>query len=229
MSDPQKNITGFWNSIASGYEEHPGNVVDYGSPEYEAWVEVIASALPAESSDVLDVATGTGFIALIAAALGHRVTGVDLSAAMLNVARSNATERALNVRFDEGDAVDPPFAAESFDVVTNRHLLWTLREPLVAMRNWRRLLRSGGRLVVIDGFWSAAMGEDPDGRPGDSEDVFGEHYTAETRSSLPLFAATDTGPVVEMLHEAGFDDVDTRDLPQFTFEGMAPYLAVAVV
>jgi SAM-dependent methyltransferase len=47
----------------------------------------------------------------------------------------------------------------SFDVVTSRHFLWTLREPAKAMASWRNLLRPGGRLVAVDGFWFTGSGE----------------------------------------------------------------------
>jgi ubiquinone/menaquinone biosynthesis C-methylase UbiE len=226
LPDLQQNITAFWDAVARGYETHPGNVSTLGSPQYEQWVEIIRSALPAPPSDVLDVATGTGFLALLAATLGHRVTGVDLSAEMLAVARRAASEREITVSLGIADAVAPPFVAESFDVITNRHLLWTLRDPQAAMRNWHELLRPGGRLVVVDGFWSADMSAEEPG--DDATNVFGQHYTRDTIAALPLFGAADTAPVCQMLQGAGFRSVDVRDLPQFVFEGKAPYIAVAV-
>ena len=225
MSEPQKRLTEFWNTIAAGYEAHPGNVVAYRSPQYQEWCEVLREALPTGAADVLDVGTGTGFLALIAAELGHRVTGIDLSEQMLSVARKTAAQRGASVVFREGDAVAPQFEPNTFDVVTNRHLLWTLREPTTAMRNWDQLLRPGGRLVIVDGFWSAGMAidETSDG----AEDVFGRFYTRDTLAALPLFRATSTAPVIAMLRDAGFSQVDARALPQFTFEGIAPYIAIA--
>jgi ubiquinone/menaquinone biosynthesis C-methylase UbiE len=224
--DVQQSITAFWNTIADGYEDHPGNVATYGSSEHDEWAEVLSRALPAEPSDVLDVATGTGFIALLAAGLGHRVTGIDLSVKMLAVARRTAAQRRVSVAFEEGDAVTPPFPPETFDVVTNRHLLWTLREPQLAMRSWRRLLRPGGRLVIFDGFPFAGMNLDEPS--DDAEDFFLRHYSRETLMALPFFTATDTTPVVEMLQNAGFRRIDAHDLPQFTFEGITPYVAIAL-
>lgn len=224
MPEVQRSITAFWNSIAEGYEGHPGNVATYGSPQYDEWADVLGRALPAEPSDVLDVATGTGFVALLAAGLGHRVTGIDLSVRMLAVARRVAAQRGVSVTFEEGDAVAPPFPAGRFDVVTNRHLLWTLREPQLAMSSWRQLLRPGGRLVVIDGFPFAGVSLDELSDNADA--VFGRHYTRETLAALPLFTAADTTSVVAMLQDAGFSRVDAHDLPQFTFEGTTPYIAI---
>ena len=86
----QQQITAFWSTVATAYEDHGGNVPALDSAEYAAWVDAIRGLLPPPPSDVLDVGTGTGFAALIAAGPGHRVTGLDASKAMLHEARSHA-------------------------------------------------------------------------------------------------------------------------------------------
>lgn len=144
-SEAQAHITTFWSMVAAGYEAHGGNVAEYGSAAYQGWVDALASVLPAPPSDVLDVASGTGYVALAAASLGHRVTAVDLAPAMLDELAAKATARNLAVDARLDDAVAPDFSPASFDVVTSRHLLWTLREPARAMASWRQLLRPGGR------------------------------------------------------------------------------------
>ena len=151
--DLQDKITGFWSTIASGYEAHPGNVPRQGSEEHAAWIRAVADLLPLPPADVLDIGTGTGFVAMIAATLGHRVTGIDLSEPMLGEARAESARRALTVRFAAGDAVAPALSPRSFDAVISRHLLWTLRDVHAALVAWRRLLRPGGRVIAIDGFW----------------------------------------------------------------------------
>src|SRR6516162_7207246 len=97
----QKSITAFWSTIASGYEAHPGNVPVLDSEEYSEWVKALAGFLSPGPSDVLDVATGTGFVAMIAARLGHHVTAIDLSEPMLEVARAEAQRRELKITFLE--------------------------------------------------------------------------------------------------------------------------------
>src|SRR5690606_2371648 len=96
----QERISGFWSAVAAGYEAHGGNVEPYGTPGYQEWVRVIGEALPPAPSDVLDVGCGTGFASLIAAGLGHRVTGVDLAAPMLAEARANAARLDLLATFE---------------------------------------------------------------------------------------------------------------------------------
>lgn len=130
----QGRITEFWNTVAPEYEAHEGNVPVRASAEYEAWVEAIRDLLPMASSDVLDIATGTGFVALAAARLGHRVMGIDLAEAMLSEARREAAQSELTVNFELRDAVSPGFAAASFNAIVCRHFIWTLREPEDALR-----------------------------------------------------------------------------------------------
>jgi len=102
---------------------------------------------------VLDVGTGTGFIALLLAELGHQVTGVDFSAKMLEVARQKTAEFLKTLKILEGDVERLPFDDHSFDGVTARYILWTLPDPEKAIREWIRLLKPGGGLVIIDGLW----------------------------------------------------------------------------
>src|SRR6184192_1781786 len=70
---------------------------------------------------------------------------------MLAEARRKAAECDAVVRFEEADAEHLPFPAGSFDLAISRHVLWTLPHPEGAIDEWIRVLRPGGRLVVVDG------------------------------------------------------------------------------
>jgi len=217
--DAQAHITAFWNTVAPGYEAHGGNVADYGSPEYQRWVDTLAAALPDPPADVLDVATGSGYLALAAASLGHRVTATDLAPTMLDVLGGHADARALTLDARLGDALAPDFPPGSFDAVTNRHLLWTLRRPVEAMANWRTLLRPGGRLVAVDGFWFTDAGDGPP--------LFAEHYTAETRAQLPFMELDEPGPILRALSAAGFTDPAATARPDLDVGAGVPYVITA--
>jgi ubiquinone/menaquinone biosynthesis C-methylase UbiE len=207
----QQHITSFWSTIAPGYEDHRGNVVAPGTREYDAWVAAVGEALPDAPADVLDVGTGTGFLALIEASLGHTVTGIDLAEGMLDVARAKAKAVGSTMRLQVGDAVAPPFPDASFDVVSSRHVLWTLREPEVAFANWRRLLRPGGRVVAFDGLW---FDQDDDGPDEAAEpNIFDRHYSKDTRAVLPIMRMTEPSPLTGMFLRAGFAAADVRELP----------------
>jgi ubiquinone/menaquinone biosynthesis C-methylase UbiE len=201
----QARITEFWSSIGQHYNQDPENVVAPDTDEYAAWVEAVRVLLPREPCDVLDVGTGTGFLAFIAASLGHRVTGVDLAEGMLVVARAEAARRGLRPRLLTGDAVAPDFPDASFDVVTNRHLLWTLLEPETAFANWRRLLRPGGYILAFDGLW-AGMPTSSDDRDG----YFERFYTPEVRVAIPAMHIDSMDVFVKMFLGAGFAHASAR-------------------
>jgi ubiquinone/menaquinone biosynthesis C-methylase UbiE len=222
----QRHITEFWDLVAPHYEDHPGNTVAPTSPDYRAWIDVFRDALPGDQSDVLDLGTGTGFAALIIAALGHRVVGMDLARNMLSVARSRATIRASDVRFVVGDAVSPPFDDGSFDVIASRHLLWTLRDATVALRRWHRILRPGGRVIAFD---SLRRWNEPTIEPSE-DDVFGKHYTLPVQSVLAFMRSTDHAAQIDAFTAAGFTRVRVEELPESFAQddpGASPYRLIA--
>jgi demethylmenaquinone methyltransferase/2-methoxy-6-polyprenyl-1,4-benzoquinol methylase len=98
----------------------------------------------------LDLCCGTGDVAFALARTGARVTGVDFSPAMLAVARERASRQAGAVEFREGDALQLPFADDSFDAVTISYGLRNLADFAAGLAEIRRVLRSGGRLLVLD-------------------------------------------------------------------------------
>ncbi|MFD5596939.1 class I SAM-dependent methyltransferase [Streptomyces griseorubiginosus] len=141
-----------WNAEAATFDEEP----DHGlrDPEVRrAWAQRLREWLPERASDVLDLGCGTGSLSLLAAEQGHRVTGVDLSPAMVERARAKLAGR--DAVFLVGDAAQPPVGEQRFDVVLVRHVLWALPDPGRVLRRWWGLLRPGGRLVLVEGVWGA--------------------------------------------------------------------------
>jgi SAM-dependent methyltransferase len=177
---------------------------------------------------LLDVGCGTGFLALLLAELGHRVTGVDLADGMLAIARGKAAAIPGNApppAFRWGDAIDPPLPAASVDAVVNRHLLWTLTDPARAFVNWRRLLRPGGRVVAIDGLWrlgrqaearTAPVPPGPAAQPPTEawREVWARHYTEEVRAALPLHDAETFEPILAAATAAGLEDIRVSRLDE---------------
>jgi SAM-dependent methyltransferase len=77
------------------------------------------------------------------------VIGIDLAEAMVAASTVSADGRANAPMFQVGDALAPPLPAASFDIVSNRQVVWTLLDPERAFRNWFALLRPGGTLLSI--------------------------------------------------------------------------------
>src|SRR5699024_10501592 len=118
------------------------------------WGGIWAEVLPEPPADVLDLGTGSGHAAFVMAGRGHRVTGLDASTEMLRVAKERArSAKGAVPTFVHGDAVAPDLAEGGFDAVTSRYLMWTLRDPVAALRRWRRLLRPRGVLALVDATW----------------------------------------------------------------------------
>jgi len=99
---------------------------------------------------VLDVACGTGNLALPAARTGATVTGVDIAPNLVEQARENARREGLNAQFDEGDAEALPYGDASFDaVVTMFGAMFAPRPELVAAE-LKRVCRPGGFIAMAN-------------------------------------------------------------------------------
>jgi ubiquinone/menaquinone biosynthesis C-methylase UbiE len=100
---------------------------------------------------VLDVATGPGYIAEAFASTAREVIGMDLTEAMLDIARKRTEERGIkNISFRSGDAQSIPFDKEQFDVVVCRLALHHVQEPSKVVREMSRVCRREGTVVVED-------------------------------------------------------------------------------
>ncbi len=96
---------------------------------------------------LLDVACGTGVVAVTAARAGAKVCGLDLSPALLEDAKRNAGVLGAEVQFTEGDVETLPYPDGSFDVVLSQFGHMFAPRPDVAMKEMLRVLRPGGRIA----------------------------------------------------------------------------------
>lgn len=96
---------------------------------------------------VLDVACGTGVVAVTAARRGARVTGLDLTPSLLSIARDNAALAGVTVEFHEGDCEALPFEDACFDVVVSQYGHIFAPRPAVATAEMLRVLKRGGTLA----------------------------------------------------------------------------------
>jgi ubiquinone/menaquinone biosynthesis C-methylase UbiE len=200
MTDIQSKITAVWDRAAERYDTHTGHGLNT-ERERRAWTDALRALLAPPPADVLEVGAGTGAMSLLLASMGYRVRGIDLSEKMVGRARQKATDAIVaDVRFEIGDALDPSGAPVSCDVVFNRHLIHMLTDPGRALANWHRLLRPGGRVVIIDGLW----GQDPNDRIDD-----------DVQAALPLRQpGTTTDDIRALAAAAGFVDVTVGSLDE---------------
>ena len=145
-------VRAYWDAEAAGFDE----AADHGlrDPQVRgAWDRLLREHLPEEPVDVLDLGCGTGSLTMLLAEAGHRVHGVDLAPAMVAAARAKVAASGTTATVEVGDASDPPGLAGAYDVVLTRHVLWALPDPSAALSRWVRLLRQGGRLLLVEGRW----------------------------------------------------------------------------
>jgi SAM-dependent methyltransferase len=228
--DVRDLLRAWWDEDAAAYDASPGHSLS-DPVEAAAWRAVLASLLPLAPLRVLDVGAGTGAMSLLAAELGHDVTALDLSGAMLAKAKEKAAGRSLDVTFVVGQAEEPP--PGPFDVVMARHVVWTLPEPADTLAVWRGAVRPGGRLVIFEGSWGSAGPWDA-GRDAVASaleralGIGGDHhgpYPPDVLHRLPLRRVTSPAPFVEAVRAAGWSRirlVRLRDV-EWVAERRAPW------
>ena len=108
----------------------------------------------APGTRVLDVATGTGNLAIPLARKGAIVTGIDIAGNLLTQARERAAAEALKVTFEEGDAEQLPYADSSFDMAVSMFGAMFAPRPALVASELGRVVKTGGRLAMAN--WNPA-------------------------------------------------------------------------
>jgi SAM-dependent methyltransferase len=98
-------------------------------------------------SRVLDVACGTGVVAVTAARMGARVTGLDLTPELLDAARHNSRLAGVEIEWHEGDVEQLPFGPSIFDAVVSQFGHMFAPRPDVAVAEMLRVLKPGGTIA----------------------------------------------------------------------------------
>ena len=204
MAEPAGRSQAFVHmSIPQAYEAY------LVGPLFAPWAQNLVDAVGIQAGAVvLDVASGTGVVAQLAAArvgASGQVTGTDISPAMLAVAAAKPV-RAAEVRWIECAADALAVADASQDVVLCQHGLQFFPRQGAALREMRRVLRPGGTIGLV--VWAA---EQPFGLYGPMIDAVARvcpdpYPRAFDQRSYTMQAAE----VVALLHAAGFSDIATE-------------------
>ncbi|HEV3060155.1 MAG TPA: ubiquinone/menaquinone biosynthesis methyltransferase [Vicinamibacterales bacterium] len=109
---------------------------------------LVRMASIAPGSRALDLATGTGDIAVACASRGARVIGLDITRRMIELAREKHVD--TGIQFLVGDMLALPFPSASFDVVTTGYGLRNVPNLDLALREIERVLRPGGQVLSLD-------------------------------------------------------------------------------
>lgn len=209
-------IKNFWSDRAATFDESVGHEI-YSEAEYRGWKRLILKHLgEGRGQAALDLACGTGVFSHLMHDAGFKVTGLDWSDAMLEQARSKARHRGAEIRFVAGDAENTMEPPQSYDVITNRFLIWTLVDPIAAFNEWFCLLKPGGKLLILDGDWGKeswikklqkAWGR-LSGRPcvaGLSSEMAERHR--RIREQVYFSSSMSAEAIVALLQASGFCDI----------------------
>jgi demethylmenaquinone methyltransferase/2-methoxy-6-polyprenyl-1,4-benzoquinol methylase len=184
----------------------------------QAWRRLAAEAAQVAPGDsALDVACGTGDLTAMLARRGAaRVVGLDFCRPMLDLARRKFPRR--RIEWVLGDAMDLPFAERTFDAVTIAFGLRNLLDRPRALGEFLRVLRPGGRLVVLE-----FHPPNPTGLLGRAVRFYLEHVMPRTAGAIArdrqgayeyltrsIQAFPSPGELTEMIRLAGFADVTAR-------------------
>ena len=152
---------------------------------------------------VLDVACGTGNVALPLARAGAAVTGVDIATNLLEQGRERAASEGLAVTFDEGDAEQLPYADGSFDAVVTMFGAMFAPRPEVVASELARVLKPGGLLAMAN--WNPASFS------GKMFKVGSMHAPPPPGLSPPVLWGDDT--TVRARLEESFEEIRTELIP----------------
>lgn len=139
--------------VAKWYTSNTGRSLD----EFAKLAQRIASQLP-PASNVLEVAPGPGYFCIELAKLGdYKITGLDISHTFVEIASKKAAAAGVRVNFRQGNASNTPFANDAFDFLVCRAAFKNFGEPVRALQEMCRVLKPGGRGLIIDLRHDASM------------------------------------------------------------------------
>lgn len=179
-----EEISNYWSEGSDKYDSCAGHGILHEEEETE-WINFLNTIIPENTKNVLDVGAGTGFLTLLLAKMGYEVKSLDLSVGMQEKAKQKASDMGLSdkITFVISDAEDTNEESEKYDLVINRHLLWTLPNPQKAIKEWLRVVKKGGAVIIIDGDWA---NQNASFKKNEVKKEHARKYSDELHASLPL-------------------------------------------
>ena len=199
-----------WTDVAQGWNLQRDRVERMKAP---LTADLLSSLALRPGEHVLELGAGTGELAMVladAVAPGGRVVATDVAPGMVELIRRTAAERP-DISVQEADATSTGLAAASFDAVVFRMGLMFVPEPVEALRECRRVIRTGGRAAVA--VW-AAPGENPWlTSVGMSAMMQGLVHGGPPTGPGGIFSLGEPEQLGQLARKAGFLDVDVQRVP----------------
>ncbi|MBZ5676959.1 MAG: class I SAM-dependent methyltransferase [Acidobacteriia bacterium] len=187
------------------------NLTKKALDDFKSLARQVSEQIPPEG-DVLEVAPGPGYFALELAKLGnYRITGLDISKTFVEIAQRNAAQANVQVDFRQGNASCMPFPNDSFDFLLCRAAFKNFGAPLGALREMHRVLKPGGRALIIDLRKDASNESVAKEVDGMKLGAVNRVLTKATFRFMLLKRAYTKSDFEQMVSETHFDKVEIRD------------------
>ena len=216
-ADIKDRVELYWTKRAPSFFEQRRDEID--SDKAGIWTEEILKHIP-DNKDIriLDVGCGAGFFPVLLGRLGYDVTGIDLTEEMIGYSNKMIDLYGLDrskVRVQQGDAENPAFPDDTFDVIVTRNLTWTLPHPIDAYTQWGRILKKGGVLLNFDSEYAKEIhsgdGHKYDSLKNPAHDKISQEMHEECHRiyhMLTISALSRPEWDVEVLAGAGFKEIE---------------------
>lgn len=198
---------GMEGMVAKWYAANTAEVMN----EYQELAQRIAREI-APSSRVLEVAPGPGYFCIELAKLGqYAITGLDISKTFVEIASEKAAEAGVDVRFEQGSASNIPFPRGSFDFLLCRAAFKNFARPVAALQEMCRVLKPGGRGLIIDLRGDASPTELSRHVDGMGLSTFNRLMTKLAFRTVLIRSAYTKEQFLQMLEQTEFSKVDIAE------------------
>lgn len=135
----------FWDSFAKKYDKF---INKNASKTYGIIFDNLAIDT-SKSENLLEIATGTGIIALRLSNQVSKITAIDISPEMIKIAKEKSLQKSIsNIDFRIGDSCNLEFQDKTFDTIIASNVLHLLFEPNLALQEMKRVLKDNGRIII---------------------------------------------------------------------------------
>jgi ubiquinone/menaquinone biosynthesis C-methylase UbiE len=206
LPKPHKD-RGMEGMVAKWYTNNTGQSLS----EFTKLAKRIAKQLPRDSK-VLEVAPGPGYFCIELAKLGtYSITGLDISHTFVEIASRKAAEAGIRADFRQGSASAMPFGSDAFDFLLCRAAFKNFGQPVAALQEMYRVLKPGGRGLIIDLRKDASMESINQEVEGMGLNPINKILTKLTFRTMLLKNAYTREQFRYMLAQANFRSVDIQE------------------
>jgi ubiquinone/menaquinone biosynthesis C-methylase UbiE len=178
--------------------------------DFRKSAEMVTAQVPPGGS-VLEVAPGPGYLAIELARLGNcRVVGLDISRTFVEMATQNAKNAGVAVTFHHGDAAAMPLDDDAFDFIVCRAAFKNFSRPVQALDEMARVLKPGGRAMIIDLSKDASLADINDHVHSMQLGLVNAAITKLTFKHMLLKRAYSREDFNRMAHESRFGSCEIR-------------------